>query len=67
MSVGAGPRFFCESHLVFIILMKLLIAVRRVTIWALPVHESVTVITGQENPRNSSKDSKKLPHDLSYL
>jgi hypothetical protein len=58
---------FRRSHLVLTILIKLFMAVRRVTIWALPVHESVTVITGQENPRNSSKDSKKWPHDLSYL
>ena len=41
--------------------------VMRVTICALPVQQSVTVMTGQENVRNSSNDSKKTPHDRSYL
>lgn len=53
--------------LVLIILRNAPIDVMRVTMCALPVAQSVTVITGQENVRNSSKDSKNTPHDLSYL
>jgi hypothetical protein len=48
-----------EAHLVLIILRKAPIEVRRVTICALPVHESVTVITGQEKAKNSSNDEKR--------
>ena len=55
------------AHLVLIIFKKAPMELRRVTIWALPVRESVTVMTGQENARNSSNVSNKCPHDLSYL
>ena len=34
---------------------------------ARPVHVSVTVMDGHENVRNSSKDSKNTPQDLSNL
>lgn len=48
-------------------LIKAPIELNRVTICALPVHESVTVITGHENAKNSSNDAKRWPQDLSYL
>lgn len=38
-----------------------------VTMWALPVQQSVTVMTGHENVRKASKDSKNTPQDRSYL
>ena len=34
---------------------------------ARPVQESVTVIVGHEKVRNSSNDSKRTPHERSYL
>ena len=40
---------------------------RRVTIWALPVQVSVTMMTGHENARKASKDENKWPHDRSHL
>jgi hypothetical protein len=48
-----------RKYLVFIILINAPIEFSRVTICALPVHASVTVITGQENARKASNDSKK--------
>ena len=48
-----------DIYLVFIILINAPIELRRVTICALPVHASVTVITGQENARKASNDSKR--------
>jgi len=56
-----------NAHLVLIIFRKALIEFNRVTIWALPVELSVTVIAGQEKERNWSNDSNRCPHDLSYL
>lgn len=48
-----------NEYLVFIILRNAPTELRRVTIWALPVYASVTVITGQENARKASNDSKR--------
>jgi len=45
-------------YLVFIILRKAPMEFSRVTMCARPVHASVTMMTGQENARNSSKDWK---------
>src|ERR1700722_12280910 len=56
-----------KTWLVLIILRKAPMEVILVTIWALPVHASVTVITGQENSKKSSKEAKKCPHERSYL
>ena len=56
-----------DKYLVFIILRNAPTELRRVKIWALPVPASVTVITGQENTRKASNDSKRWPQDLSYL
>jgi len=55
------------AYLVLIIFRNAVIEVNRVTIWALPVELSVTVIAGQEKERNWSKDSNRCPQDLSYL
>lgn len=55
------------THLVFIIFKNAPTELRRVTICALPVVASVTVITGQENARNASNDSKRCPQERSYL
>ena len=56
-----------EKYLVFIILRKAPMELSRVTMCARPVHASVTMMTGQENARNSSKDWKWCPHNRSYL
>ena len=63
---GSSSLVF-NAYLVFIIFRKALIEFNRVTIWALPVELSVTVMTGQEKERNWSNDSNRCPHDLSYL
>ena len=55
------------KYLVFIILRKAPMEFNRVTMCSRPVHASVTMMTGQENARNSSKDWKWCPHDCSYL
>jgi len=55
------------THRVFIILMKDWRWDSFVTIWAFEVHMSVTTMTGQEQPRNKSKVSKRCPHVFSYL
>ena len=55
------------ARLVLIILRKAPIDVIRVTMCALPVQQSVTVMTGHENVRNSSKDSKNTPQERSNL
>ena len=62
-----GDYGWRDTCLVLIILRNAPIDVIRVTMCALPVQQSVTVITGQENVRNSSNDSKNTPHDRSYL
>jgi hypothetical protein len=54
-------------HLVLIILIKAPMEFRRVTIWALPVQASVTVMTGHEKAKNSSNDENRCPHDRSHL
>jgi hypothetical protein len=55
------------THLVLIIFKKAPMEFRRVTIWALPVQASVTMMTGHENVRKASKDENKWPHDRSHL
>lgn len=50
------------TYLVFTIFRKALIELSRVTICARPVQLSVTVMTGQENTRNSSNEEKRCPH-----
>lgn len=57
--VKCVKRADMATHLVLIILRKAPTEVIRVTICALPVLVSVTVITGHENARNCSKDSNK--------
>lgn len=54
-------------YLVLIILRKAPMEVIRVTMCALPVWASVTVITGQENATKSSKELNRCPHERSYL
>ena len=54
-------------YLVLIIRRKAPIEFNQVMICALPVQESVTVITGHENARKSSKDAKRWPQDRSHL
>lgn len=54
------------TYLVFTIFKKALIELSRVTICARPVQLSVTVMTGQENTRNSSNEEKRWPHVRSY-
>lgn len=66
-SLGDDALVLRDTCLVLIILRNAPIEVIRVTMCALPVAQSVTVITGQENAKNSSNDSKNTPHDLSYL
>lgn len=39
----------------------------RVTIWARPVDESVTTMTGQPKARKASKFINRCPHERSYL
>jgi hypothetical protein len=56
-----------KACLVFIILRKAPTDVSRVATCALPVQASVTVITGHEKPKKSSKDAKRWPHERSYL
>lgn len=56
-----------STRLVLIIFTNAPMDVMRVTMWALPVQASVTVMTGHENVRNSSNDSKKTPQVRSYL
>jgi hypothetical protein len=56
-----------KTCLVLIILRNAPIEVILVTICALPVHESVTVMTGQEKTRKSPNDAKRWPHERSYL
>ena len=56
-----------DTCLVLIILRNAPIEVILVTICALPVHESVTVMTGQEKARKSPNDAKRWPHERSYL
>lgn len=55
------------THLVLIIFKNAPTEFRRVTICALPVVASVTVMTGHENARNASKVSNRWPQDRSYL
>lgn len=54
-------------YLVLIILRNAPIVFILVTMCAFPVIQSVTVITGHENVRNVSNDSKNAPQDRSYL
>lgn len=56
-----------SAHLVLIIFKNAPIEVKRVTICALPVCASVTVIVGHEKAKNSSKEVKRCPHVLSNL
>jgi hypothetical protein len=60
-------RSWRPADLVLIIFRNAPIEVRRVTICGLPVHESVTVMTGHENARKSSKDENRGPQERSYL
>ena len=62
-------HYVCSSasYLVFSILRKAPTVDKRTTMCARPVQASVTVIVGHEKVRNSSKDSKKMPHERSYL
>ncbi len=55
------------AHLVLIIFKNALMEVKRVTICALPVCASVTVMVGHEKAKNSSKEVKRCPHVLSNL
>ena len=58
--IGRMALHFAEgTHRVLIILMKAPMEVSRVTMCARPVQESVTVMTGQENARNSSKEENQ--------
>lgn len=58
---------YSGTHRVFIIFMKDWMCDSFVTMWAFEVHVSVTTMTGQEQPRNKSKVSKRCPHVFSYL
>jgi hypothetical protein len=66
-SVDSATRVAGRGYLVLIILRNAPMDVILVTMWALPVQQSVTVMTGHENVRNASKDSKNTPQDRSYL
>lgn len=66
-SVHDPYSYSLSAHLVLIIFKNAPIEFNRVTMCALPVYASVTVITGHEKAKNSSNEVKRCPHVLSNL